>query len=69
MNLKYLDLGALTMAVFPPSFASEAVYLDEFYHPSEQGVTLHVKTNNIENALQLGQLMLNFHFQSCRNNL
>ncbi len=52
IQLHVMGLGALTMAVFPPSFASGALCLGEFYHPSEQGVTIHVKTNDLDKALK-----------------
>ena len=57
IQLHTLDLGALTMAMFPPTLASGALCLGEFYHPSEQGVTIHVKVDNIEKALKSVEAM------------
>ncbi|GAB3941325.1 VOC family protein [Spirosoma harenae] len=51
IQLEIMDLGALTMAMFPPSMASGALCQGEWYHPSEQGVTLHLKVDNLERAL------------------
>ncbi|MBD2701339.1 VOC family protein [Spirosoma sp. BT702] len=51
IRLEIMDLGALTMAVFPPSLASGALCQGEWYHPSENGVTLHLKVDSLEQAL------------------
>ena len=51
IDLQTVDLGALTMAIFPASVASGALCQGEWYHPSEQGVTLHVHVDSIDRAL------------------
>lgn len=51
IQLETLDLGALTMALFPTALASGALCQGAWYHPSEQGVTLHLRVDDIERAL------------------
>lgn len=51
VELKTLDLGAVTMALFPETLTAGALVQGEWYHPSEQGVILHVGVINIEYAL------------------
>lgn len=51
IHLETLDLGALTMAMFPPALASGALCQGAWYHPSEQGVTLHFRVDDIDRAL------------------
>ena len=57
IQLEIMDLGALTMAVFPPAMASGALCQGQWYHPSEQGVTLHLKVDNLERALSQVELL------------
>ncbi|MBN8822189.1 MULTISPECIES: VOC family protein [unclassified Spirosoma] len=52
VELQVVDLGALTMAMFPPEIASGALCQGEWYHPSSDGVTLHVSVADIDKALQ-----------------
>lgn len=52
VKLQVVDLGALTMAMFPPEIASGALCQGEWYRPSSDGVTLHVPVADIDQALQ-----------------
>lgn len=51
IQLDILDLGALTMAVFPGSLASGALCQGEWYHPSDKGVTLHLRVDDLDRAI------------------
>ena len=57
IQLATLDLGALTMAVFPPALVSGALCQGEWYHPSDKGVTLHVRVDDIDRALSSVEAM------------
>lgn len=57
IELHTLDLGAQTMAVFPPELASGALCQGDWYHPSDRGVTLHVPVDDIERALERVEAM------------
>jgi hypothetical protein len=52
IKLHVVDLGALTMAMFPPEIASGALCQGEWYHPSPNGVTLHISVADIDQALR-----------------
>ena len=42
IDLYVLDLGAVTMGVFPGGTITGAIVNGEWYHPSDKGVVLHM---------------------------